>query len=111
MHPADKSAAVSAAAGQATAHRDKKRPADRPRQRRKLAEKFAGLQKQNWKSFPLTFATPLRELQGRSFDGFANANIGCATAEISAHGFFNVFISRLRNALQQGHGAHDLPAL
>src|SRR3954470_6890785 len=45
------------------------------------------------------------------FDGLANADVGAATADVSAHGVIDVGICRARVACQQRRGRHDLPGL
>src|SRR3954462_10279569 len=45
------------------------------------------------------------------FDGFANADVGAATADVSAHGVIDVGVCRTRVTCQQRRGRHDLPGL
>lgn len=45
------------------------------------------------------------------FDSRLNPRIGAATADISAHIGFDVFIARIGIVFEQGHGTHDLSGL
>ncbi len=44
-------------------------------------------------------------------DRFADAGIGAAAADVAAHRGVDVVIARIRHALEQGGGAHDLSRL
>src|SRR3954447_5538036 len=44
-------------------------------------------------------------------DGFANADVGAATADVPAHGLIDVGVCRTRVACQQRRGRHDLSGL
>src|SRR6185437_979289 len=48
---------------------------------------------------------------GGTVDGFADAVVAAATADIPLHGNIDVSISRLWRAVEQSHGAHDLAGL
>src|SRR5712671_2515100 len=54
---------------------------------------------------------PLFQLFGRASDRPANAHIGGAAAQVSAHRLFDIRVRRVGLGLQQRDRAHDLPAL
>tara|TARA_R110002073_G_scaffold303128_1_gene471086 strand:+ start:29498 stop:29929 length:432 start_codon:yes stop_codon:yes gene_type:complete len=45
------------------------------------------------------------------FDGFANANIGSAAAQVATHAFVNIVICRCGNFAQKRYCTHDLAGL
>src|SRR5579872_1832988 len=53
----------------------------------------------------------LRQLLCSSLDRFADANIGAAAANVSAHRFLDVLVGGFPAALEQRYSAHDLTAL